>query len=279
MKSFINNPSQGLLLIGDSGSGKTTVLNWLAAKLLNSDLVGLDKQQCLLKINKDQNRPNISIDSIKQINHFLSLKVPIGNTKNTTRVITIDDADHMSIPAQNALLKNLEEPPINTIFLLTARDPNLLRPTIRSRIHEIVLTNPGEEELKKHLKSLRIGELDISKVLNMSGGMVGLASVIASDMDNNITAQSASVARDILQRNTYERLLMINDLQKNKVLSKNTLGILQQMANYALRSPEEKQSGRWLKVLYAANDAQTKIEANANLRLVLTSFMLQISKS
>ena len=53
--------------------------------------------------------------------------------EGTRRVVVIDDADAMNTPAQNALLKTLEEPPGSLLLLLVTARPGSLLPTIRSR--------------------------------------------------------------------------------------------------------------------------------------------------
>ena len=49
------------------------------------------------------------------------------------RVVIIDDADAMGVPAQNALLKTLEEPPSASVFILVSSMPDALLPTVLSR--------------------------------------------------------------------------------------------------------------------------------------------------
>jgi DNA polymerase-3 subunit delta' len=72
---------------------------------------------------------NIKINSIRDIKKFLSLNY----SDIKYRVIIISEAHLMNETAQNALLKNLEEPPEGVIFILTTPFPSLLRETIRSR--------------------------------------------------------------------------------------------------------------------------------------------------
>src|SRR5206468_3984527 len=50
------------------------------------------------------------------------------------RVCIIGDADGMAGPAQNALLKTLEEPPPSSVFILVSARPDMLLPTVRSRM-------------------------------------------------------------------------------------------------------------------------------------------------
>lgn len=71
----------------------------------------------------------IKINSIRDIKKFLSLSYE----DVLYRIILISDAHLMNEESQNALLKNLEEPPEGVIFILTTPLPGKLRETIRSR--------------------------------------------------------------------------------------------------------------------------------------------------
>ena len=53
------------------------------------------------------------------------------------RVVIVDDADAMEAPAQNALLKTLEEPPAASTFVLVTSRPDVLLPTVRSRCQRL----------------------------------------------------------------------------------------------------------------------------------------------
>ncbi|HMB79400.1 MAG TPA: DNA polymerase III subunit, partial [Vicinamibacterales bacterium] len=53
------------------------------------------------------------------------------------RVVIIDDADALAPPAQNALLKTLEEPPPSSVFILVTSRPDVLLPTVLSRCPQL----------------------------------------------------------------------------------------------------------------------------------------------
>ena len=72
---------------------------------------------------------NISVDQVRSLARLLNNAPSMG----TRRVILIDSADDLETGAANALLKSLEEPPPETVFLLIAHAPGRLLPTIRSR--------------------------------------------------------------------------------------------------------------------------------------------------
>jgi len=89
----------------------------------------------------------IKISSIREIGKFLSLNY--SDVKY--RFILISDAHLMNEESQNALLKNLEEPPEGVIFILLTPYPDLLRETIRSRCWAINLQPLKNEHIHKVL--------------------------------------------------------------------------------------------------------------------------------
>lgn len=95
----------------------------------------------------------LSADEIRRIGRFLSLTSGTGSY----RIVIIDPADDMRSAAANALLKNLEEPPSRTIFVLIAHSPGALLPTIRSRCQVIRLAPLAHDELMEVL--VRAGQL------------------------------------------------------------------------------------------------------------------------
>jgi DNA polymerase-3 subunit delta' len=72
---------------------------------------------------------SISVDEVRRLRSFLSLSAEEGSR----RVVIVDSADEMNVNAANALLKSLEEPPPQTIFLIVSAAPRRLLATIRFR--------------------------------------------------------------------------------------------------------------------------------------------------
>ena len=116
-------------------------------------------------------RSSIRVDEVRYLKTFFSLSVSDGGG----RVAIIDCAEDMNINAANALLKTLEEPPKDTVFLLVSHNPQSLLPTIKSRCRELRLRSLTESDLKSALKqmNLTIPEND-SKIHSILGsGSVG----------------------------------------------------------------------------------------------------------
>ena len=109
--------------------------NWSPPKL-GGDSEAKRGGEVLAKENPDTLHihpdPSIGIDEVRQIQHFLSRK-PLGG-KNT---VVIHQAEKLTLPAQHALLKTLEEPPGNSEIYLITSFPDTLIPTILSRVQII----------------------------------------------------------------------------------------------------------------------------------------------
>jgi len=91
----------------------------------------------------------IKINSIREIRKQASLSQVEGGTK----VFIIVEADAMNAESSNALLKTLEEPPADTVLILTTSQRDRLLPTIVSRCQVINFPDLGEDEIAEALKS------------------------------------------------------------------------------------------------------------------------------
>jgi DNA polymerase III subunit delta' len=92
----------------------------------------------------------LTVDEIRKVNRFLSLTSHDGSY----RVVIVDPADDMNPNAANALLKNLEEPPSRTVFVLITHSIGRLLPTIRSRCQTILFQPLENGDLLAALEGL-----------------------------------------------------------------------------------------------------------------------------
>lgn len=94
------------------------------------------------RIGVADDRKQISIEQIRNLVAAATLRPYEGRTK----VFVIESADAMSAGGMNALLKTLEEPTRDTVFVLTTRSADLLLPTIRSRSQIFTIDNFNVDE-------------------------------------------------------------------------------------------------------------------------------------
>ncbi|MFZ2199656.1 MAG: hypothetical protein WAV40_02630 [Microgenomates group bacterium] len=90
--------------------------------------------------------------TIKQIQ---DLNIPLSIAARIPRLVWIEEANLMTVPAQNALLKMLEEPPTDTQFYLTCQSAVSLLPTIRSRAKTIKIDTLNSASNPSVLKDLK----------------------------------------------------------------------------------------------------------------------------
>jgi DNA polymerase-3 subunit delta' len=85
--------------------------------------------------------PVIKIEAVREVIEFAHLT----SHRSGQRVVLVEPAETLNPSAANALLKILEEPPADVLFLLVAHAPQRLLPTIRSRCRQYALTAPAAE--------------------------------------------------------------------------------------------------------------------------------------
>ena len=271
--NYLLNPSHAITLVGPSGSGKHSIAELLAANLLGINIDKLQLQPYFKVISSVEDKA-IGIESIRELEHFLSLKVPSKNEIH--RVILIEDAETLTIEAQTAFLKTLEEPPTGTIFILTTTHEQALLPTIRSRSPRLIITKPNYNSLLEFFDKKNYADTDIKQALLVSGGLPGLTTALLSQSTDHPLLPATDLAKRILSSSKYQRLLIVDELVKDRTLCLNTLYILQQMAHLSLITATPTNANRWLNILKASYDAQNSINAYNQSKLVLTNLMLQL---
>lgn len=135
---------------------------------------------------------NIKVDQIRALQRRLNVRPSLA----PRRVIIFDSADMLERGAANALLKSLEEPPADTVFLLLAHNPGRLLPTIRSRC--LVLNFPAlsEADMAVALRAARpeLPDAEIAALVRLGQGAPGQALSFAGLDMARIDALLAEIA-------------------------------------------------------------------------------------
>ncbi|MGF1552634.1 MAG: DNA polymerase III subunit delta' [Paracoccaceae bacterium] len=121
-------------------------------------------------------RTVIDAAQAREISTFLAHAAPDGGR----RAVIVDAVDDCSVQAANALLKVVEEPPADTVFLLVCQRPGGLLPTIRSRCRPLALAPLGPADLAAAAEASGNPVENAGGLAELAAGSVGLAVALAS---------------------------------------------------------------------------------------------------
>lgn len=114
---------------------------------------------------------NITVDQIRSLGELFDLTPALS----PWRVVVIDSVDDLEPSAANALLKMLEEPPPNCLFLLVSHAPGRLLPTIRSRCRRLDFQTLSDDAMTSILSHHADLGREREQILSAAGGSAGRA--------------------------------------------------------------------------------------------------------
>lgn len=181
-------PAQALLLAGPRGVGKGELARAWAQALLcetpqtdsaacgacpachwfatdgHPDFLRVSLQEKTNREGETRLASAIEVEQAREVVEFVQL----STYRAGYRVVLIDPADMLNLAAANALLKVLEEPPLNTVFVLVSDQPRRLLPTIRSRCTRLDIGLPPAGTALRWLAGQEVS--DAENLLALSGG-------------------------------------------------------------------------------------------------------------
>ena len=128
--------------------------------------------------DKKKFKSELPIDEVRKLRGFFSRHATYGGA----HIAIVDCTDDLSLSAQNALLKTLEEPPKNALLLLIANAPGALLPTIRSRCRTLALRKLDNTDMQQALSTMNAGmsQADREIAMSLANGAPGRALSLAS---------------------------------------------------------------------------------------------------
>lgn len=223
-----NRLHHGWIFAGPPGIGKASLARELALILLadeaEAERIGADHPAAhlfaagthpdyaeLARLEKEKGElaRNISVDQIRGLGRLLSTAPSVSRR----RIILIDAADDMERGAANALLKNLEEPPRDVVFLLVSHAPSRLLPTIRSRCRMLRLAPLADSDMERALRiaAPELGNAERAELVRVGGGSPGKALALSG---LGVAAMIAALGRIAAtgDPDNSERLALVKEL-------------------------------------------------------------------
>lgn len=148
----------------------------------------------LRRLPKDPAKPDqdiarsIKVDQVRELDAFLGTKA----TFSDRRVVVIDAVDDLERSGANALLKDLEEPPAGTVFLLISHAPGRLLPTIRSRCRTLRFEPLSDAEMRAALTDAGVEAGEIGELVRLGqgapAGALAMAGLDVAGLDRALVA-------------------------------------------------------------------------------------------
>jgi DNA polymerase-3 subunit delta' len=262
LRHFAQDLPQSLLVTGPSGIGLGGVIDFLQNEPRVIVQTVLPEKDEKVDIEKGV----ISVDSIRRLYDMTK------TIETQKRLIVIDYSERMGIQAQNAFLKLLEEPGVNTHFILISHDPSRFLPTILSRAQQLEMRPITSEQSNELLDELAVTDQQKrSQLLFMAEGLPAELKRLAGDeMYFESRAQIVRDAREFLQGSHYEQLKLA---QKYKDSREDTLLLLTDALKLIEKNVVSGKSDL-IPSIQRLLTTYERVEANGNIRLQLAAAMV-----
>lgn len=293
-----------LLFVGPEGIGKFLVATIIAAALFcEGQQKPCGKCQSCVHLSA-KNHPDlftlepdgqtIKIDQVRNLQSNIALAPYMANK----RVVIIDKADSMTVQSANSLLKTLEEPTGDVIFILIAASRQKLLDTILSRCRIIDFKPIDSEVLAQALEKREIGSAQANVIARLAEGSFGKALRLIeedglairnraftivkqlTDSDMEFVWRETSALSELDKTKLFEVLLDLNllfrdilvmhsDENSNLIYNIDIVGEIRlQMQNWSIR--------RLILAMREILNAEQMLKANVNAKLAMEQLFIKL---
>lgn len=285
------NLSHAYLLIGREGTGKEHLAKELSRYILCPNIKDDECDSCRkFKVGSHPDfiylngKEGIKIEQVRETIEMIGLS-PLMSEK---KVCLISRAENLGIEAANALLKTLEEPPADSILILTTNSEKRLPRTIISRCQMIKLDPVSEREIFRILEK-DFSREEIEGVLSLSEGSIGEAKKLLTDKEalKDKKKLLADISTLLSSKSLTERFKLIEEYEKKKRL-RELFELLSRIVFSALLTSEERPENEILLAMPGEVSKRRQVELarkilkiyrnldyNVSLRVALEEMMIK----
>ncbi|MBI2670003.1 MAG: hypothetical protein HYX20_02590 [Candidatus Yanofskybacteria bacterium] len=213
----------------------------------------------------------IAIEDVRKIKNFISLS---PYSASPYKFVVIDNAYLMTVEAQNALLKVLEEPNLSSILILVSANSESLLPTIVSRCQEIKFQPHSQTVIKIFLADFKLSKTKIDFLTDFANGRIGLIKKIIDEKSFDEVKESVEEVMYLIKSDINERLTIAQKLTDEKNKAELPKKVLYWMLYLRMRLNEPK-THKILKNLLVLYEVINKPQFNQ--RLALENFLVSLA--
>ena len=301
-----NKISHAYILTGEEGTGRKSIANAFSMALLCEKggkepcMVCHSCKQVLSGNHPDliyvkHEKPNsIGVDDIReQINDTIMIR-PYSSFY---KIYIVDEAEKMTVQAQNALLKTIEEPPAYAVIILITTNQEAFLPTILSRCVQLKLKPLKDFTVKSYLSEhLHVPEKEAEICAAFARGNLGKAIYLASSEEFKELYQKIMImVKNIGTMDIVSLLDHIRDMKEQNFDIDEVLDLLQLWYRDVLMYKVTKDMNLLIfkdeykvingivqkvdysgleKILAAIDTARTRLNANVNMELAMELLLL-----
>lgn len=241
----------------------------------------------------------IGVDDIReQVNNDVAIK-PYSSPY---KVYIINEAEKMTVQAQNAILKTLEEPPEYVVIMLLTENVNALLPTVLSRCVLLNMKPVANQFVKKYLmEEMEVPDYKAEVCVAFARGNVGKAKLLAKSEDfENVKSEAVSLLKYIKDMELSELIAAVKKINDFKLDVSDYLDIIgiwyrdvllfkathdvnhlvfreeiQTIRKIADRSSYEGIEN----VISSLEKTKNRLKANVNFELAMELFMMEVKEN
>ena len=284
-----NRIPHAILLEGDKGTGRHTLMRFLSEAAVcggenppcgvcrGCHLAQIGTHPDITVTAPEDGKKNITVAQIRE----LRLEAYVKPHMADRRVFVIDKADSMNEQAQNALLKVLEEPPGDIIFILIAESAAALLDTIISRCTVLSLVPPEMPDALRYLvNNTEFSEEQIKEALKTTGGNIGAAKEALAGGETAAQSAAKRFSELLISGNEAEMLKITAQFEKSRVsadefLKELKLSVAAEIKKNLRNTYSAKALARFYDSLAEFEDA---LKTNINLSLLFCALVCKAAQ-
>lgn len=247
LEGIVRNKPHAILLKGKVGTGLKTISKAIASELHTAPIF-------------------LTSDAAPTVETIRTIYQKTSHRKKSVMIVVIEDIEKSSVAAQNALLKLLEEPTKNTLFILTSHHPEGILPTIHSRVWPVDILPVSKQDTVSYIEKLGVtDDMKKTQLLYMANGLPAeIYRLVHESSYFDKRAIEIREARSFLTLTPYEKLVKVYKIGTDR---EQALRLIDDMAQLAKITVSSKYNDELVVLLEKLIIIKEKLIEDGNVRV------------